>query len=215
LTDPMRVGGWELATTDPVRCSTEPMSLWRRATWSVRLAGRGRQPDPSPPRTRGFGGAQPDGAWHLVGVAALRHRPRNGALGAIEGIADGAMSTAKVAGGIVADRPGIERKGIASGGYAVVALGHASCALANAWPAVAGSRAVSWIARGGKNPARDSLLAGSVDPSGQGHRPGAGHGFRRGGHRAAARGACPAGRRLQVAIRPQRPPWLGRGNSRY
>jgi MFS family permease len=87
------------------------------------------------------------------------------ALGAIEGIADGAMSTAKVAGGIVADRPGIERKGIASGGYAVVALGHASFALANAWPAVAGSRAVSWIARGGKNPARDSLLAGSVDPA--------------------------------------------------
>lgn len=85
------------------------------------------------------------------------------ALGAIEGIADGAMSAAKVAGGVVADRPGVERKAVTSGGYAVVALGHASFGLANAWPVVAVSRAVSWIARGGKNPSRDSLLAGSVD----------------------------------------------------
>ncbi len=85
------------------------------------------------------------------------------ALGAIEGIADGAMSGAKVAGGIVADRPGVERKAVASGGYAVVALGHASFAMANAWPVVAVSRSVSWIARGGKNPSRDSLLTGSVD----------------------------------------------------
>jgi MFS family permease len=85
------------------------------------------------------------------------------ALGAIEGIADGAMSAAKVAGGVVADRPGVERKAVASGGYAVVAAGHASFALANVWPVVALSRAVSWVARGGKNPSRDSLLAGSVD----------------------------------------------------
>jgi len=85
------------------------------------------------------------------------------ALGAIEGIADGAMSAAKVAGGVVADRPGVERRVVASGGYLVVALGHASFALANTWPVVAVSRAVSWIARGGKNPSRDSLLAGSVD----------------------------------------------------
>jgi MFS family permease len=57
----------------------------------------------------------------------------------------------------------VERKAVASGGYAVVALGHASFALAHAWPLVAVSRAVSWIARGGKNPSRDSLLAGSVE----------------------------------------------------
>lgn len=44
-----------------------------------------------------------------------------------------------------------------------VALGHASFALANARPVVAVCRAVSWIARGGKKPSRDSLLAGSVD----------------------------------------------------
>jgi len=85
------------------------------------------------------------------------------ALSAIEGLADGAMSVAKVAGGIIADRPGVERKAVASSGYAITALGHASFALANNWPLVAVSRAVSWVVRGGKNPSRDSLLAGSVD----------------------------------------------------
>lgn len=107
-------------------------------------------------------------AGHEMATAALPGFLRSigapaAALGAIEGIADGSMSAAKVAGGVVADRPGVERRAVASGGYAVVALGHASFALANAWPAVAVSRAVSWIARGGKNPSRDSLLAGSVD----------------------------------------------------
>lgn len=84
------------------------------------------------------------------------------ALGAIEGIADAAMSVAKVAGGAVADRPGVERPKLTAGAYAVTALGHGSFALAPAWPVVAVSRAVSWVARGGKVPARDSLLAGSV-----------------------------------------------------
>ena len=107
-------------------------------------------------------------AGHEMATAALPGFLRSigspaAALGAIEGIADGAMSAAKVAGGVVADRPGVERKAVASGGYAVVAVGHASFALANSWPLVAVSRAVSWIARGGKNPSRDSLLAGSVD----------------------------------------------------
>lgn len=85
------------------------------------------------------------------------------ALGAIEGIADGSMAAATVAGGVLADRPGVRRKSVAEVGYAVTALGHASFALADAWPAVAVSRSVSWIARGGKNPSRDSLLAGSVE----------------------------------------------------
>lgn len=84
------------------------------------------------------------------------------ALGAIEGIADAAMSAAKVAGGALADRPGVERPKLTAGAYAVTALGHGSFGLAPAWPVVAVSRAVSWVARGGKVPARDSLLAGSV-----------------------------------------------------
>jgi MFS family permease len=86
------------------------------------------------------------------------------ALGAIEGVADAALSASKVAGGVVADRPGVERKAVTAGGYAITALGHGAFGLATVWPVVAAARAVSWIARGGKAPARDSLLAGSVAP---------------------------------------------------
>ena len=87
------------------------------------------------------------------------------ALGAIEGIADASLSASKVAGGVLADRPGVERKAVTSGGYAITALAHGAFALANAWPFVALARAVSWIARGGKAPARDALLSGAVPPS--------------------------------------------------
>ncbi|MGI8810140.1 MAG: MFS transporter [Acidimicrobiales bacterium] len=86
------------------------------------------------------------------------------ALGAIEGIADAALSASKVAGGVVADRPGVQRKAVAAGGYAVTALGHGAFGLATAWPVLAAARAVSWVARGGKAPARDSLLVASVGP---------------------------------------------------
>jgi MFS family permease len=86
------------------------------------------------------------------------------ALGAIEGVADAALSASKVAGGVVADRHGVERKTVTAGGFAVTALGHAAFGLATVWPVVAVARALSWIARGGKAPARDSLLAGSVQP---------------------------------------------------
>jgi MFS family permease len=84
------------------------------------------------------------------------------ALGAIEGVADAALSASKVAGGIVADRSDVERKAVTAGGYAITALGHGAFGIATVWPVVALARAVSWIARGGKAPARDSLLAGSV-----------------------------------------------------
>jgi MFS family permease len=86
------------------------------------------------------------------------------ALGAIEGLADASLSISKLAGGVVADRPGVERPKLTAAAYAVTAVGHGSFALAPGWPAVAAARAVSWAARGGKVPARDSLLAGSVPP---------------------------------------------------
>ena len=76
------------------------------------------------------------------------------ALGAIEGVADASLSASKVVGGIVADKPGVERKVVTAGGYAITALGHGAFALAQAWPFVAVARAVSWVARGGKAPAR-------------------------------------------------------------
>ncbi|MDQ6838827.1 MAG: MFS transporter, partial [Actinomycetota bacterium] len=84
------------------------------------------------------------------------------ALGAIEGVADGALSFSKLGGGVLADQPGVERRAVAAGGYAVTALAHGTFGLLAAWPLVALARAVSWIARGGKAPARDALLAGSV-----------------------------------------------------
>ena len=117
-------------------------------------------------------------AGHEMATAALPGFLRSigssaAALGAIEGVADASMSAAKVVGGVVADRPGVERRAVTSGGYAVTALGHGAFALANSWPAVAAARAISWIARGGKVPARDSLLAGSVDRSQLGRAVGA------------------------------------------
>jgi MFS family permease len=84
------------------------------------------------------------------------------ALGAIEGIADGALSTSKVVGGVLADRPGADRAKIAAAGYLVTGLGYGSFALAGSWPAVAVGRAVAWAARGARTPAREAILAGAV-----------------------------------------------------
>src|SRR5205807_7039213 len=94
-------------------------------------------------------------AGHEMATAALPGFLRSinapaAALGAIEGVADASLSASKVGGGVVADRPGVERRAVTSGGYALTALGHGAFALANSWPAVAVARAVSWIARGGK-----------------------------------------------------------------
>ena len=109
-------------------------------------------------------------AGHEMATAALPGFLRTlgapaAALGAIEGVADAALSASKVVGGVVADRPEVSRPNLTAGAYAVTAIGHGAFAVAPAWPAVAVARAVSWTARGGKVPARDSLLAGSVEPS--------------------------------------------------
>lgn len=86
------------------------------------------------------------------------------ALGAIEGIADAALSASKVAGGVLADRPGADRARIAAAGYLVTGLGYGSFALAGSWPAVALGRAVAWSARGARTPAREAILASAVPP---------------------------------------------------
>lgn len=106
-------------------------------------------------------------AGHEMATAAIPGFLRSigapaAALGAIEGIAEGALSVSKLAGGVIADQPNVERRAVAAGGYAITALGHGSFGLLGAWPLVGVARAVSWIARGGKAPARDTLLAGSV-----------------------------------------------------
>ncbi|MEA2507123.1 MAG: hypothetical protein QOH48_1741 [Actinomycetota bacterium] len=95
------------------------------------------------------------GFLHSLGAPAA-------ALGAIEGLADAALSSSKFAGGIIADRPDVGRKSFAAGAYGVTALGYGSFALANAWPFVALGRTIAWAARGIRSPARDSLLADSV-----------------------------------------------------
>ena len=106
-------------------------------------------------------------AGHEMATAALPGFLRSlgapaAALGAIEGVADGALSFSKLAGGLIADQPGVERRTVAAGGYAVTALGHGAFGLMGTWPLVGLARAVSWTGRGGKAPARDALLAGSV-----------------------------------------------------
>jgi MFS family permease len=87
------------------------------------------------------------------------------ALGAIEGLADAALSSSKFAGGVIADRPGVERKTFAAAAYAVTALSYGSFALVDSWPLVAIGRTVAWAARGIRTPARDALLADSVSQS--------------------------------------------------
>ena len=86
------------------------------------------------------------------------------ALGAIEGVADAALSASKMAGGAVADRPGVDRRRVTAAGYLVTGLGYGSFALAGSWPAVAAGRAVAWAARGFRTPAREALLADAVPP---------------------------------------------------
>jgi MFS family permease len=104
---------------------------------------------------------------HEMATAALPGYLRSigasaAALGAIEGAADASLSAATAVGGVLADRPGVDRREVTAGGYVITALGHGAFALANTWPFVAVAHGVSWIARGGKAPARDSLLSGAV-----------------------------------------------------
>jgi len=91
-----------------------------------------------------------------LGVAAVW-------LGAIEGLADGLSSFAKMGSGYYTDRLR-RRKPIAVAGYLVTALGTASFGLAtSAWHVMA-ARSVAWLGRGVRTPVRKALLAAAVDP---------------------------------------------------
>jgi MFS family permease len=83
------------------------------------------------------------------------------ALGVIEGVSDALSSFAKLGGGWLADRTG-RRKEIAGVGYAVTGVAFAVVAVATVWPVVLLARAVAWVGRGGRRPARDAMLASSV-----------------------------------------------------
>src|SRR5579864_2432830 len=88
-------------------------------------------------------------------------------LGAIEGIADGLSSFAKLAAGHYTDRLK-RRKPLALFGYAVTALATASFAFAaHAFQVLIG-RAAAWLGRGVRSPARKAFLAADTPPAAYG-----------------------------------------------
>ena len=90
-----------------------------------------------------------------------------GWLGAIEGIADGLSSFAKLSAGYYTDRLK-RRKPLAAFGYALTALATASFAFATHAYHVLMGRAVAWLGRGVRSPGRKALLAANVSPSSYG-----------------------------------------------
>jgi MFS family permease len=84
-----------------------------------------------------------------------------GALGTIDGVADGFSSLAKVYGGYWADRLH-RRKPLCASGYGIMAAATAVIATALSWPTVLLGRVLAWSARGLRTPARKALLAEAV-----------------------------------------------------
>ena len=89
------------------------------------------------------------------------------ALGLIEGVSDGFSSFAKLAGGLIADRPRW-RKPVGTIGYLATAITTFAYAFATRWPFLLWMRALGWMGRGARGPSRDTLLADSVKPEQQG-----------------------------------------------
>jgi MFS family permease len=86
-----------------------------------------------------------------------------GALGTIEGFADGFSSLAKLYGGWLADRLH-RRRALCAGGYAVMAFSPVIIAAAANWFIVLAGRVLAWVSRGFRTPARKALLADAVTP---------------------------------------------------
>jgi MFS family permease len=86
------------------------------------------------------------------------------ALGLIEGVADGLSSFAKLGGGWIADHPAL-RKPTVVGGQILLAFATFAFGFVGAWPQLLAARAVAWIGRGVRGPARDTLLSNAVAPS--------------------------------------------------
>jgi MFS family permease len=88
-------------------------------------------------------------------------------LGAIEGISDGLSSFAKLTAGHFTDRL-TRRKPLATAGYAFTALATATFAFATQAYHVLFGRALAWLGRGVRSPAKKALLAADVPPSAYG-----------------------------------------------
>src|SRR5947199_3553897 len=78
------------------------------------------------------------------------------ALGAIDGVADALTGLCKLAGGPLANEPA-RRGRLASGGYLGTAVATAAIGLATAVWQVAILRALAWVSRGIRSPARGML----------------------------------------------------------
>jgi len=90
-------------------------------------------------------------------VTAMLHASA-ATLGLIEGLADALAGIMKMVGGPLADDPG-SRGRLASGGYLGTALATGAIGLAaTVWQAGA-LRALAWVSRGLRSPARDAMLA--------------------------------------------------------
>lgn len=81
-----------------------------------------------------------------------------GALGLIEGISDALTGIAKLIGGPLANEPR-RRARIAGGGYLVTGIATGAIGAATAVWQVGILRALAWVSRGFRSPARDTLLA--------------------------------------------------------
>lgn len=104
-----------------------------------------------------------------------------GALGLIEGVSDALMGVAKLLVGPLADDPRWRRR-LASGGYLGTAAATGAIGLTTAvWQAGA-LRALAWISRGGRSPARDTLLASLAEEGSYGRA----FGFERAGDNLGA-----------------------------
>ena len=88
-------------------------------------------------------------------------------LGAIEGVSDGLSSFTKLAAGYFTDRLK-HRKPIALLGYVVTAVATAAFGLATHAYQVLAGRAVAWLGRGVRSPAKKALLAADVLPGAYG-----------------------------------------------
>ena len=88
-------------------------------------------------------------------------------LGAIEGVADGLSSFAKLAAGHYTDRLK-RRKRLAVFGYAFTAISTASFAFATHASHVLLARSAAWLGRGVRSPAKKALLAADVPPNAYG-----------------------------------------------
>ena len=84
-----------------------------------------------------------------------------GALGTIEGFADGLSTLSKLYGGWLADRLR-RRKPICATGYGLMALSPLVIGAAAHWTGVLGGRVLAWVSRGIRTPARKALLSEAV-----------------------------------------------------